>query len=185
MSENSKVVKILKDRHATRSISEEKLSEEVIADILEAARLAPSCYNKQPWRYLVLESDEARAKGVEVFSEGNRPWAGRAPLLIIGYTQEKNDCVLPGRSYHQFDLGLSVMNLMLAATEHNLVARPMAGFDPEKAKELFGLAEEDQPLIMLAIGKPSEDEDHLAEHYRGLDSKARERKPLEEIAQRL
>lgn len=185
MNENSKTVQILKDRHATRSISEEKLDEKIISDILEAARLAPSCYNKQPWRYLVLESEEAREKGSLVLSDGNRPWASRAPLLIIGYSQEKNDCVLPGRLYHQFDLGLSVMNLMLAATEHDLVARPMAGFDPDKARELFALEAEDQPLVMLAIGKPAEDEAHLADHYKGLKDQPRERKATEEIARRL
>lgn len=185
MSEQSQIVQLLQKRYATRSIGTKTLEESVISDILEAARLTPSCYNKQPWRYLFLESEEARQKGIETLADANKPWASRAPLLIIGTTREKDDCVLPGRSYHQFDLGLSVMNIMLAATEHDLVARPMAGFSPETARELFGLDKEDEPLIMLAIGHPSDDEAHLPEHYKGAEDKPRERKAADQITQRL
>ena len=180
-----KVNELLWKRPATRSISPDPLRDHVIEDLIEAARLAPSCFNKQPWRYLFLTSEEARAKGSQALSAGNRPWAGRAPLLVIAHTRPEDDCQLPGRDYHQFDLGLSVMNIMLAATEHNLVARPMGGFDPDKAKELFDLPADAQPLIMLAIRRPSLDEDHLADHYKGAAAKPRERKPAAEIVQRL
>jgi len=176
--------KLLRQRPATRSISPEPLGEEQILALGEAARLAPSCYNKQPWRFLFLESAEAREKGARVLSSGNRTWASLAPLLVIGYCQEKNDCVLPGRSYYQFDLGLSVMNMILAATEMGLVARPMAGFDPGQAKSTFDLEEDDEPLVILAIGKPSESEDHLPDHYKGLSGKPRERKVISEIVRR-
>ena len=57
----------------------------------------------------------------------------------------------------------------------------MAGFDAAKAKELFGLAEEDEPLIMLAVGPLSENEDHLPDELKGLDKKPRERKDAEEV----
>lgn len=181
----SKIVDLLWKRHATRSISPEPLPDAVIDDLVEAARLAPSCFNKQPWRYLFLTGEEALAKGREVLAKGNEPWAGRAPLLIIAHTRPADDCQLPGRDYHQFDLGLSVMNLMLAATEHDLVARPMAGFDPDRARDVFDLPDDAQPLVMLAVGKPSVDEDHLADHYKGIADKPRERKAAREIVERL
>ncbi len=181
----SKIVELLWKRHATRSISPEPLPDALVDELIEAARLAPSCFNKQPWRFLFLTSEDARAKGHEVLSEGNQPWAGRAPLLVIGHTRPEDDCQLPGRDYHQFDLGLSVMNIMLSATEHDLVARPMAGFSPDKARELFDLPADAQPLVMLAIGRPSDDEDHLADHYKGLADKPRERKDPDETVERL
>lgn len=179
------VIELLENRQATRSIAPEPLDEDVIGELIEAARLAPSCFNNQPWRYLFLTSEQARAKGRQVLSDGNRPWAGRAPLLVIGHTRQQDDCVIKDRRYHQFDLGLSVMNIMLAATEHGLVARPMAGFSPQQARELFDLTDGIQPLVMLAIGKPSSDEDHLAEHYRGIEAEPRQRKPAADIVQRL
>jgi nitroreductase len=179
------VVKLLTQRHATRSISPEKLPPEILDELMEAIRLTPSCFNKQPWRYLFLESDEARQKAAAALAEGNRPWASRAPLLVVGFAREQDDCVLPDRAYYQFDLGLSAMNLMLAATQRNLVARPMAGFDPEKVRQAFGLEAHQEPLIVLAIGKPSDDLNHLPDYARDLAGKPRERRPASETVRRL
>jgi nitroreductase len=180
------VVRLLHSRHAGRSISPKPLAEEVVAELIEAVRLTPSCFNNQPWRYLFLESEEARARGGEMFSASNRMWASRAPLVVVGYSRSANDCLMKdGRKYHQFDLGMSAMNLILSATAHNLVARPMAGFDPAKIKELFQLEAEDEPLVVLAIGEPSEDEDHLPDYAKGLSKKPRQRKEASEIVRRL
>ncbi|HUU03735.1 MAG TPA: nitroreductase family protein [Myxococcota bacterium] len=183
---NNAIIEFLKARHATRSISPEPLDDDTLDGLIEALRLTPSCFNNQPWRFQFLLSDKARSKGAEALADGNRPWASRAPLLVIGYTRKEDDCVLPdGRAYHQFDLGMAVMNLVLAATEQGLVARPMAGFDPGKAREFFGLKLDQEPLVMLAIGKPALDEDHLPDHVKGLAKKPRERKPASEIVARL
>jgi len=179
------VVELLRGRFAGRSISTEPLPEQIVGELMEAARLTPSCFNNQPWRFLFLLSEESRSRGFEVLSKGNQPWASRAPLLIIGYAKAKDDCQLPGRDYYQFDLGMSVMNIMLAATHHDLAARPMAGFDPVQAKEVFGLEDDDEPLIAMAVGYTAEDEDHLPEHYVGRAGQPRERKDVSEIIRKL
>jgi nitroreductase len=180
------ITELLRQRYATRSISGEKLDESVVSELIEATRLTPSCFNNQPWRFLFLEGGDALDRGHEVLKQGNRPWASRAPLLVIGYSRKVDDCILPdGRAYHQFDLGMAVMNLMLAATEHGLVARPMAGFDPEKTRVLFDLDQDEEPLVVLAIGRPSTDVDHLPDYAKELADKPRQRKPAGEIIQRL
>lgn len=176
------ILELLHKRYATRAISSTALPREILDDLAEAARLTPSCYNKQPWRFLFVTSEAGRNKTVAALSPGNRPWAGRAPLLIVAFARAADDCQLPdGRQYYQFDLGMAVMNLILAATEHDLVARPMAGFDPAAVRRAFGLADADEPLVILAVGRPSEDESHLPERYKGLDRNLRERKPVGEI----
>ncbi len=176
------VVELLEARLATRSILPDALADEVIEDLAEAARLAPSCRNFQPWRYLFLTSPMALENGRNVLTAGNLSWAGTAPLLVIGHTRRQDDCVIEdGRAYHQFDLGMSVMSIMLAATHHGLTARPMAGFDPVKARAFFDLPDDAEPLVMLAVGRPGDDEaDHLPEHYRGIEGR-RERKPADEV----
>ena len=179
------IINTLKARKATRSISRETIPEEVILQLMEAIRLTPSCFNKQPWRFIFLESDKSREMGQQFLAPGNVPWASRAPLLVIGYARKEDDCVLPdGRAYYQFDVGMSVMNLMLAATHLELVARPMAGWDPAKIKELLELDDDDEPLIVIAVGLPSDDESHLADHYKGADRKPRTRKDASEIVKR-
>jgi nitroreductase len=176
------VVTLLNERHASRAVDTRPLSEEQMADLAEAIRLTPSCFNNQPWRYLFLISAGALDRGRQALTGGNRAWATRAPLLVLGYAPREDDCVLDdGRAYHQFDLGLSAMNLMLAATGHGLIARPMAGFDPTALKQSFDLGPEDEPLIMIAVGYKAEDESYLPERYRSRESEPRTRKAVNEI----
>ncbi len=180
------VVKLLDQRYAGRSISSKGLAKEVVDNLIEAARLTPSCFNKQPWRFLFLESDNALAKGREILASGNRDRADTAPLLVIGYAGREDDCRLPdGRDYYQFDLGMAVMNLMLAATEHGLAARPMAGFSTKKAAEVFNIDKAFDVLIVIAIGSISPDESHLPDHLKGKEDTPRERKEPEKIVTRL
>jgi len=73
----------------------------------------------------------------------------------------------------------------LAATGRGLVARPMAGFDPEKIRALFGLDADDEPMVMVAVGLPSRDESHLPDHYRGLGNRPRIRREASEIVRRI
>ena len=182
----NQVVELLEKRLASRSFAADAIPKEIVDEIAEAARLTPSCYNKQPWRFMFLESPEALAKSNVFLVPGNAVWAGRAKLVVIGYSKAEDDCQLPdGREYHEFDLGLCVMNMILAATARGLVARPMAGFDPQKVREIFGLSETEKPLITVAFGYKSEDEAHLPDYYKGADSRPRERKPVSEIVKKL
>lgn len=181
----NEIVRLLRERHASRAISTRPVPEEIITELIDAARLAPSCYNRQPWRYIFMTGEEALARGRAALSGGNAVWGSRAPLLIAVHSRRSNDCVTgDGRAYHRFDVGLSVMSLMLAATARGLTARPVAGFDPAVIREGFGLEEEDEPLIMVVVGYRDEDESYLPEDKRGRDSRARVRKDVSEIVRR-
>lgn len=181
------VIELLHKRRATRAISDESLDSESIQQLQEAIRLTPSCYNKQPWRYLFITSEQAHEKASEAFTGGNAAWAPRAPLLVVAYAVEGEACPAPekGGDYHRFDAGLATMNLMLAATHLGLVARPMAGFDPDVLRSAFDFGEKDDILCMLAIGHPGESEEHVPEKYKGIEDRPRTRKPAEEIIRNL
>ncbi|NOZ60801.1 MAG: nitroreductase [Calditrichaeota bacterium] len=161
------LIELLQARKATRAISTKPLSEEIIETLMEAAQLSASCFNKQPWRFLFLTEKEALKKGRQALAGGNS-WALKAPLLIVGFTKPDLDCQLPdGREYYLFDLGMATQNILLQATELNLVARPMAGFDPEIIKQEFHLSDDLEVVIMIAVGE----EGDLAE----LDEKLQQR----------
>ncbi|GAB4154996.1 MAG: hypothetical protein Kow00107_04890 [Planctomycetota bacterium] len=182
MAREGVVSELLKARYASRSISSEQIPESVLGHLIEAIRLTPSCFNNQPWNYLFLMSPEALEKGRQCLVPGNLEWAGSAPLIVIAYARKKDDCVLKdGRAYYQFDVGMSVMNLMLAATANNLVARPMAGFNPDAIKEKFGLDEESEPIVVLALGFYNADESRLPDRLKGANEKPRVRKRPDEI----
>ncbi|MDW7679509.1 MAG: nitroreductase family protein [bacterium] len=148
----TQIIKILNARKASRAISPEPLSERVIEKLMNAAQLSASCFNNQPWRFLLLTDKEALDKGRKALSGGNL-WAAKAPLLIVGFSKPDLDCRLKdGRNYYLFDLGMAVQNILLQATELNLIARPMAGFKPDVIRHEFGIPQEYDISVMIAVG---------------------------------
>jgi len=148
----TQIIKILNDRKASRAISAEPLPENVIDQLMNAAQLSASCFNNQPWRFLLLTGEEALDNGRKALSQGNL-WAAKAPLLIVGFSKPELDCQLKdGRNYYLFDLGMAVQNILLQATELNLIARPMAGFKTDVIRQEFGIPQEYDILVMIAVG---------------------------------
>jgi nitroreductase len=178
----TEVLDILRKRKATRAIAGRPVEPEKVEAILEAARLSASCANNQPWRFLILNGDdpEALERGREALSRGNY-WARTAPVLIYGYSRPDLDCQIGGgaREYFLFDLGMAVQNILLQATELDLVARPMAGFSPRKVREAFGLGDDYQVMVAIAIGYAG-DISTLDERKQETSLAPRVRKPLEE-----
>jgi len=172
------VIDLLNKRYAWRAISPEPVEEEKLEAILNAAQLSASCMNKQSWRFMVLTEPEALAKGREAVAPGNY-WAKEAPVLLFGFSKPDLDCAMPdGREYHGFSLGLAAQNIMLQATELDLVARPMAGFMPKKVHEAFGIPDEYTVLVCIAIGYKGELET-LNKGHQETSTAPRTRQPLE------
>ncbi|MFH2114072.1 MAG: nitroreductase family protein, partial [Spirochaetota bacterium] len=83
-------------------------------------------------------------------SEGN-VWATRASAILAVVVKESDDCRLEdGRDYALFDAGLCAMNMITQATAEGLVAHPIAGYNPKKAKAALGIPT-DYILITLII----------------------------------
>ncbi len=176
----TRLLELLRSRKAMRAISEQPVEPEKVEAILEAARLSASCANMQSWRFLVLTGDDPDAldRGREALSGGNY-WAKTAPVLIFGYSKPDLDCMLPnGRSYYRFDLGLAVQNILLQATELDLVARPMAGYSPRKVRQAFDMPDEFEVMVAIAIGYEG-DISTLSEKHQKISRAPRQRKPLE------
>ena len=151
---------------------------------LEAARWAPSCFNEQPWRFLVFDGADAEAmeKARACLVEGNA-WALKAPVLLISVAREtftQND--KPNRTAQQ-DAGLAMENFLLEAVNLGLAAHAMAGFDVDKARSEFNVPEGYTVLSMIAVGYPYQGSlDDLSEKQRGSELSPRKRKSIGEIA---
>lgn len=172
----------IQERRARRGYSERQIDTEVMQRILTAATYAPSCSNKQPWRFLVCSDEPALEKARAALNGGNY-WAKRAPVLLVITTRDELDCRLnDDRNYAQFDTGMATMNLMLQATREGLYAHPMAGWDPGVLREQFSIEPETRVIAMLALGYPGST-DHLNEKHLESESSERTRKPLSEVVQ--
>ncbi len=157
------------------------VTSEQVRALLEAARWAPSFGNTQPARYLVgLRGTPSFDAILATLNSGNRAWAHRAGLLLIGVmvtTNSKGDV-----PYAEYGLGLASENLVLQAVELGLVAHQMAGFSPDAVRSAFSLPDEAVPKVAIAVGSPG-DPETLEEDWRIEREKAeRVRLPLAEFA---
>ncbi len=171
---------LIKNRWSPRAMSGEILSEKEFMPLFEAASLAPSSSNSQPWRFLITKAKTERFEQfLSLLFEGNRIWAKNASLLVLVISRlhfEKNDKF---SKTHSFDTGAAWENLALQGCFQNLVIHGMAGFDYVKAKEIFSIPDIYQIEMAIAIGKPG-DKNSLPEELKKVEY-PKERKPLEEL----
>jgi len=167
-------------RRAFRSMAPDALAETQVNRLLEAATLAPSCSNNQPWRIIAVAGETLPALR-EALTESNK-WATRAPLIVVFATKPSLDCRLDaGRDYAYFDLGQAAMALQLQATREGLYAHPIAGYSPARAAKAVGLPEDFVALALVIIGKPG-DSGLLNESQLEREKSPRQRKPIGEVA---
>ena len=170
----------LSARRALRALSEKSLDQTVVRRLFEAATLAPSCANKQPWRFVAVQEAGLLDQVRGTLTDGNY-WAKKAPLLVAAWTHLDYDARLPdGREFALFDLGQSVLALQLQAQHEGLVTHPMAGFDAVKASAILGLPEGAILPVLISVSFPGP-ADHLNEKHRDGETAPRTRKPLDEV----
>lgn len=166
-------------RKAGRRLTEQPIGDDALLRILEAARWAPSCSNKQPWRYRLCTGADAE-KIREALLGGNY-WADSAPAYIVAAVDRKASCNLSDdREYALLDLGLSMQNIFLQAHAEGLVAHPMAGMDPFKVKELFGIQDNFRVMAVISLAYPGGDRE-LSDKHEELEQNGQVRKPMKEI----
>jgi nitroreductase len=141
-------------RRAFRALEPVETTNIMIQDLATNAQLAPSCFNKQPWRFVFVRDPKTLAKMFGIMSKNNG-WVEGASLIIAVYSKKEFDCLLPGREYFLFDTGMAVGMLILRATEMGLVAHPIAGYDDAKAKKILGIPDEMTVITLIIVGKHS------------------------------
>lgn len=175
------VIQAIRERRAYRSLKEVKITEEFVRDLAWSTQLAPSCFNNQPWRFVFVYEPETLKNMHAALSPGNE-WARSASMIIAVFSKKGDDCVIRDREYHQFDTGMGVGFLILRATEMGLVAHPIAGFSPKKTREILGIPEEYQVIILVIVGKHSKQINPiLSEKQVEAESTRPERIPLEKF----
>lgn len=171
---------IIAERWSPRAFAPTPVSEAQLKQLLEAARWAPSCFNAQPWQYIVgLGPDSSTHEAiVACLVEANRVWAAKAPLLMISVAQLTFSHNGKPNRFAAHDVGLASATLALQATAMGLVVHQMGGFDAAAASQRFGLGEAHEAMAAIAIGYPG-DPAELPEALRERELQPRTRKPLE------
>jgi nitroreductase len=120
--------------------------------IFEAARWTPSAHNRQPWYFYYAEKGTNPYKILfSTLNEYNQSWTKTAPILILACSITKDE--QGDNPFAFYDLGASVISLILQAQSLGYYVRQMALFDKEKVKKFFKLGENFEPFIIIALGK--------------------------------
>ncbi|MBN2202024.1 nitroreductase family protein [bacterium] len=172
------VHRLISARRSARAFDPRRpVEDEKISAILEAARWAPSCANRQSWRYVVCRGSSLAALR-DCLNPGNY-WAVHAPLIAAAVTRSDLGCRITGRDYAGLDLGLSMESLILQCVAEGLIGHPIAGFDEEKAKTALAIPSDHRIFALIIVGYPGS-EDILDETALAKEKAPRTRLPPEE-----
>lgn len=176
------VHELIRNRWSPRAFSDRAIEPAVLASLFEAARWAASSFNEQPWAYIVATKDDKVNfdKILGTMVEFNTGWAKNAAALAIAVSKlafAKNHT--PNRNA-QYDTGAASALLTLEATARGLAVHQMAGFDPEKARQTFGIPAGWEAIAAMAIGYPG-DPESLPQPLKDRELAPRTRKPIREF----
>ncbi len=174
-------VDVVEKRAAYRALEKVEISDELIREVAYLASRAPSCANKQPWRFVFVKDEKKLTELHEALTGGNY-WAKEASLLVAVFSEKELDCVIGEREYYLFGTGMATEQLMLAFVDKGYVAHAMAGFKEGLAKEILKIPEEMRLITLIAVGKKSENLDKLGEKHQQAEKTRSVRKPFEEYA---
>lgn len=142
------VLEIIKQRRSVRKYSKSSVEHEKIIKIVEAARLAPSASNRQPWRFIaVTDSSIIRMLVKEALGIINK-WAITAPLIIVGCTVRSSIAThylgeaITKLKYHIIDISIAMEHMVLEAQELGLSTCWVGWFSERKIKKILNI-----PLI--------------------------------------
>jgi len=152
-----------------RRYADRPVPEDVLVRCLDAGRLAGSARNRQPWRFVVVESRELKDRLAEtVYEPGNLRGAAVAVAIV-------------GKS--GLDTGRCAQNVMLAAWNEGVGSCPNGMPDPAGTAELLGLGEGEEVAIVLSLGYPAFDSRPQRRSPDEWSARAN-RKPLDELVER-
>jgi nitroreductase len=145
----------IRKRYSVRGYKPDPVEDDKLAVVLEAARRAPTAANKQPFRILVVHT---QGRGDDLARVYSRRWLSQAPLVIAfvavpGEAWRRMD----DKPYDEVDATIAMDHLVLAATALGLGTCWIAAFDPDAAREVFGLPDDVELVALTPLGYPDKD----------------------------
>jgi len=158
---------LIQKRYSVRAYRPIPVEENKLHQVLEAARLAPTASNRQPFKIIVVHTAGREAELRRIY---DKSWFAQAPLVIC-------ICNIPaqawvrrdGKNYADVDVTIAMDHLILAAASLGLGTCWVAAFDPAAARQVLRLPEGVEPIAFTPLGYPAD------------TPKSKERKALSEL----
>jgi nitroreductase len=133
-------LELARRRYSVRSYKSDPVEKEKLSRILDAARLAPTAANRQPYQLIVIHTADREAELLRIYS---KLWCG---------VPAKNWVRKDGKNYNDVDVAIVMDHLIMAATASRLGTCWIAAFDPMAAKEVLGLPDGIEPIAFTPLG---------------------------------
>lgn len=152
------VQELIIKRKSIREFKNRAISEGELLSLFEAASLAPSSYNEQPWRFIIAERDNEAEffKMLSLLMDKNQEWAKNASLLVLVVAKSNLTRYDKPNKYKLYDVASAVANLTFQAASMDLSVHQMGGFNSEIAKEGYEIPDGFEPVVVLAIGESAQ-----------------------------
>jgi nitroreductase len=170
---------LIAQRWSPRAFDNKPVETAKLAQLFEAARWTSSCFNDQPWTFIVATKDDTvnYQKLLDCLVPANVVWAQVAPVLGLIIAQKNFKHNGKPNAWSEYDAGQSAATLVLQATALDLVAHQMGGFDAAKAIAAFNIPETAKPVAAIAIGYAGETS-NLPTDLQERETAPRDRNPL-------
>lgn len=148
------VYEAIKTRRSVRSYQDKTIQKEVLNRILEAARLAPSGSNRQPWKFVVVTDVKMRKKLAEAAND--QSFIGEAAVVIVAvglYPGRIMSCGIPG---DPVDVAIAIDHITLAAVEEGLGTCWIGAFSQEKVSQVLQIPDSCKVIGLLPLGYPAD-----------------------------
>ncbi len=152
------VEEAIRKRRSIRKYQHKQFPREVLLQLLEAARIAPSSSNLQAWDIVVVQDDELKKKLSK--ASGNQAFVGECSAYLVGVAKR-------GVYYEMVDLAIALDHLSLRAVELGLGTCWIGDFDPNEISNILGIPKDVEVMICMTVGYPA------------IEPRARPRKSLE------
>ncbi len=146
---------IIEKRESVRNYEDRVVPKEKLERILDAARLAPSASNRQPWKFIVVTEKKRRQELAE--AANGQTFVGQAAIIIIAVATRPEHIMSCGVASHPVDLAIAVDHMTLAAVDEGLGTCWIGAFSQDKVKKLLNIPEEYRVVTLLPLGFPRQE----------------------------
>ncbi len=157
---------LVKNRQSDRGYTSKPIENDKLERILQAAHVAPSACNAQPWKFVVVNDQELKNKLADTTSSkilGMNHFTKQAPIHIVIVMEGANftsnfGSMVKRKHFPLIDIGIAAEHICLAATAEGLGSCMIGWFDEPKVKKLLSIPKNKRPILIITLGYPEKPE---------------------------
>jgi nitroreductase len=153
-----KFIEIARKRYSVRAYKPQPVEDEKLQQVLEAARLAPTAANRQPFQLIVIHTKGREEELSQIY---DAPWFVQAPIVICACGISSQSWTRRnGKDYCDVDVTIAMDHLILAAADLGLGTCWVGAFNPDITRQVLGLPDDVEPIVFTPLGYPADRPGH-------------------------